>query len=179
MFGSKNPNWETPKWLILLCTEIFHLEIDAASSDRNAKFGKCLTEKDDSLEDISWSTKIAKKYNCANIKRRFWLNPPYGRQIPKWVKKVCKEVEELEEVLVLLPARTDTKWFKKIQTVARVTYFLEGRLTFLDNDYCSLFGLEDIKGEPAPFPSVLIYCSRFDANVNDEKLRRLCTLVHP
>jgi hypothetical protein len=38
-----------------------------------------------------------------------WMNPPYGREIGKWVKKASEE----KYTVCLLPARTDTKYFHK------------------------------------------------------------------
>lgn len=46
----------------------------------------------------------------------------------------------------LLPARTDTKWFKKLYGYAHTIVFITGRLKFGGSD------------NPAPFPNLLIYC---------------------
>jgi hypothetical protein len=73
------------------------------------------------------------------------MNPPYGREIDRWVEKRCHEHEhgEVIEAVALLPARPDTQWFKRLRNYA--CCFVEGRLTFIGND------------DPAPFPSVLFY----------------------
>ena len=39
---------------------------------------------------------------------QFFCNPPYGREIGKWVKKAS---EAQGVVVMLIPARTDTKYF--------------------------------------------------------------------
>jgi site-specific DNA-methyltransferase (adenine-specific) len=40
------------------------------------------------------------------------MNPPYGRQIGRWVKKAWESAQSgaCELVVCLLPARTDTGW---------------------------------------------------------------------
>jgi hypothetical protein len=76
---------------------------------------------------------------------RVYMNPPYGRQIEAWIEKLCAECEcgRLIEAIALLPARTDTQWFKRLRNYP--CCFIEGRLTFIGN--------EDV----APFPSVVFY----------------------
>lgn len=71
-----------------------------------------------------------------------YVNPPYGRKIGKWVRKCCDEARDGVEIIALLPARTDTRWFPWDATALA---FWRGRLTFLDAPH------------PAPFPSVLAY----------------------
>jgi hypothetical protein len=76
---------------------------------------------------------------------RVYMNPPYGREIERWVAKLCDEHEhgEVIEAIALLPARTDTQWFQRLRDYA--CCFVEGRLTFIGNN------------DPAPFPSALFY----------------------
>lgn len=76
---------------------------------------------------------------------RCWCNPPYGRQIGKWVEKAVKEVKRgVPLVVMLLPARTDTKWFHDYCLPYGKIEFLRGRLKF--------GGCEN----PAPFPSMIV-----------------------
>lgn len=51
---------------------------------------------------------------------RVYMNPPYGREIGKWVAKASAEVlaGHVEFVVGLLPARTDPRWWQ--------TYVLRG-----------------------------------------------------
>ena len=73
-----------------------------------------------------------------------WCNPPYGRQIGKWVEKACKS---LATVVMLLPARTDTKWFHDWCLPYGKIEFLRGRLKFGGCD------------NSAPFPSMIVVFS--------------------
>lgn len=57
-----------------------------------------------------------------------WMNPPYGRQTPAWVKKAS---ESPAKVVCLLPARTDTAWFHDyVLPKAKIVRFLRGRPKF-------------------------------------------------
>lgn len=73
-----------------------------------------------------------------------WLNPPYGRQVGRWVEKAYRESRSPGTVVVcLLPARTDTRWFHD--------YCKRGEVEFLRGRVC--FG--DGRGR-APFPSMIV-----------------------
>ena len=73
-----------------------------------------------------------------------WLNPPYGRQIGKWVRKAYEEAQKPNtSVVCLLPARTDTAWFHDYCVKGNIT-FLRGRLKF---GGCR---------NSAPFPSMIV-----------------------
>ena len=75
------------------------------------------------------------------------MNPPYGREIGKWVKKAYEESRKKNTMVVaLLPARTDTKWFHEYiyEMYGVKIEFLKGRLKFGNSK------------NSAPFPSMLI-----------------------
>lgn len=69
-----------------------------------------------------------------------WCNPPYGRDISKWVEKAYKSECK---VVMLLPARTDTKWFHDYCMKGKIE-FLKGRLKF------------GKANNSAPFPSMIV-----------------------
>ena len=127
MFSSKTDVWETPQDLFDKYNEIHNFEIDVCALPENAKCDKFFTPEDNGLVQ-EWTGVC-------------WCNPPYGRQIYKWVEKAAKSKAK---VVMLLPARTDTKWF---------------------HDYCLTYGqIEFIKGRlkfggsknAAPFPSMIV-----------------------
>lgn len=72
---------------------------------------------------------------------RVYCNPPYGRAIGPWITKAL--TEPVEELLLLVPARTDTAWFAPL--FAYPICFLRGRLHFSGAAHA------------APFPSALVY----------------------
>jgi hypothetical protein len=70
---------------------------------------------------------------------------PYGRAIAAWIEKLVPAYEagDVPEALALLPARTDTDWFRRLRDTA--ICFIDGRLRFSST----------AKG--APFPSMAVY----------------------
>jgi hypothetical protein len=58
---------------------------------------------------------------------RVWLNPPYGREVDAWMKKMC----EHNSGVALIFARTETAcWHDYIWEKASGILFLRGRLHF-------------------------------------------------
>lgn len=94
MFSSKTDLWETPQDLFDKYDAIYHFETDVCALTENAKCKRFFTPEMDGLKQ-EWTGVC-------------WCNPPYGRQIGKWVEKAVKS---FATVVMLLPARTDTKWF--------------------------------------------------------------------
>lgn len=70
-----------------------------------------------------------------------YLNPPYGRVIGRWIVKAM--TEPVSELLLLVPARTDTAWFQSLYE--HPICLVRGRLRFSG------------ARSGAPFPSALIY----------------------
>ena len=83
--------------------------------------------------------------NGGGAETRVFCNPPYGREIGKWVKKCHEESKNCEVVVMLIPARTDTAYFHDyIYHKAREIRFIRGRLHFNDSK------------QGAPFPSMVV-----------------------
>lgn len=73
-----------------------------------------------------------------------FCNPPYS-QISAWVKKAWEEATKPNTIVVLLiPARTDTKYFHGYIKDRSEIRFLKGRLKFGDSK------------NSAPFPSMIV-----------------------
>lgn len=78
-----------------------------------------------------------------------FCNPPYGREIRKWVKKAHEEAQKIRYPIVLLiPARTDTSYFHDYIYDKAEIRFIRGRLRFTDD--------EGRVGDSAPFPSMVV-----------------------
>lgn len=78
-----------------------------------------------------------------------FCNPPYGRQIGKWVRKAYKESQLTDYPIVLLiPARTDTSYFHDYIYGKAEIRFIRGRLKFTDE--------QGHEFDPAPFPSMVV-----------------------
>lgn len=76
--------------------------------------------------------------------QRVFCNPPYGKELPKWVKKCYDESRVGTLVVMLIPARTDTKWFHEYIYGKAEIRFIKGRVKFGDSK------------NSAPFPSMLV-----------------------
>ena len=78
-----------------------------------------------------------------------FCNPPYGRAISSWVQKAYSEwAINGAEVVMLLPARTDTKWFHDYIYNRAEIRFIKGRLKF---GGCK---------HNAPFPNMIVIFRR-------------------
>ena len=73
-----------------------------------------------------------------------YVNPPYGRGISQWIAKAYTEAQKGKTVVLLVPSRTDTRWFHDYCMKANEIRFIRGRLHFDDGP------------AGAPFPSALV-----------------------
>ena len=129
--------WCTPQDFFDELNAEFSFVLDAAATDKTAKCAAYYTPETDGLTS-SW-----------NIGRgAVFCNPPYGREIKRWVQKAFEMGQKPDTLVVmLLPARTDTSYFHNyIQGKAEIR-FIRGRLRFTDE----WGGVYDV----APFPSML------------------------
>lgn len=132
LFSSATCEWSTPQDLFDRLDKIYHFTLDVCATKENTKCKKFFSKKSDGLSK-DWAGNMC------------WCNPPYGRGITeKWVKKAWDESGNGDTtVVMLLPSRTDTKWF---------------------HSYCQKDSIEFIKGRlkfggsknPAPFPSMIV-----------------------
>ena len=130
MFSSKHECWETPQDLFDYWDKQFHFTLDVAANESNHKCDQYFTPEIDGLKQ-EWSGVV-------------WCNPPYGRNISKWVRKAWFS-QNTATIVMLLPARTDTKWFHEyIDGLADHVIFIKGRLKFSG---CK---------NSAPFPSMIV-----------------------
>lgn len=129
MYSSKTDLWSTPQYLFDELNKEFNFTIDVCAIPENAKCQKFYTPDIDGLQQ---------KWNgiC-------WCNPPYGRSIGKWVKKAYEEYYNGNTIVMLLPARTDTKWFHNYIYGKAEIRFIKGRLKFGNSK------------NSAPFPSMI------------------------
>ena len=137
-FSSKKDDWETPVEFYDKYNKIFNFDLDVCATKENAKCNKYFTKKDDGLSK-KWHS------NC-------WMNPPYGREIGKWMQKAYESSLEGATVVCLVPARTDTKWWHDFAMKGKIE-FIKGRLKFGNAKYS------------APFPSAIII---FTQEINEK-----------
>ena len=128
MFTSATDEWATPQDFFDELNKEFDLQLDVCADLQNTK---CMLYFDKRVDGLS---KNWDGYRC-------WMNPPYGREIGKWVKKAS---ESKGLVVCLLPARTDTKWFHDYIYGKAEIRFVKGRLKFGGSK------------NSAPFPSMVV-----------------------
>lgn len=128
-FSSATDQWATPPDFFVQLDSEFGFELDVCADATNAKCAAYFTKEQDALAQF-WGGVC-------------WMNPPYGREIGKWVKKAYEESTHGATVVCLLPARTDTKWFHEYCVRGEVR-FLRGRLKFGHSK------------NSAPFPSMIV-----------------------
>lgn len=142
MFSSARDDWETPQALFEELNNDFAFNLDVCASLTNAKCKEFFDKETDGLAQ-SWAG------------HRCYMNPPYGRQIKKWVKKASEETQQGRQCLVvaLLPARTDTAWFHDLVLPFASVRFVRGRILFEIDGKPALD--DDGRPQSAPFPSMI------------------------
>lgn len=130
-FSSATDLWATPPDFFANLHAEFGFQIDVCAIPENAKCPWFFSPEENGLEQV-W------RGVC-------WMNPPYGRQIGKWVKKAHDSARENGATVVcLLPARTDTRWWHEYVAHAADVRFVRGRLKFGGSR------------NSAPFPSAVV-----------------------
>jgi phage N-6-adenine-methyltransferase len=133
MFSSKTGSWSTPQGFFdKLNWRFGPFDLDPCATDDNKKCNNFFTEGQDGLlEDWSGHT--------------VFVNPPYGRGIEKWIEKGYREsLKNHTKIVMLVPSRTDTKYWHKYIMLASELYFVKGRLKFGESE------------NSAPFPSAVV-----------------------
>lgn len=129
---SQTVEWATPQDFFDKLNEEFKFTLDPCATKENAKCSTFFTKEQDGL---------AQEWGGYTV----FCNPPYGRQIKDWVKKSSDESKNSAATVVLLvPARTDTKWFHEYVYGKAEVRFIKGRLKF--------GGCKD----SAPFPNMVV-----------------------
>lgn len=139
-------DWATPPEVVSMAARLMGIGefvIDVAAREDNKKAKYWMGPGSGIAEDA-----LAAEWYC-----HAWCNPPYGRELSKWVEKAATEAKAgRASVAMLIPARTDTRYFHDhIWNVDESgprrgveVHFLKGRIKFE--------GAES----GAPFPSMIV-----------------------
>ena len=131
-FSSTSGDWDTPQTFYDKLDRQFSFTLDPCATEASAKCAKYYTEEDDGLVQ-DWKGHTV------------FVNPPYGRSIGVWLKKGYEESKKHNTIVVMLvPARTDTKWWHDYVMRAKEVHLVRGRLKFGTSD------------NAAPFPSAVV-----------------------
>lgn len=132
MFTSKTNEWATPQAFFDELDKEFNFTLDPCATPQNAKCARYFTKEIDGLSQ-SWRGEIV------------FCNPPYGRDLSKWVAKAYTEtLSGATLVVMLIPARTDTSYFHDYIYKKHEVRFIRGRIHFNESK-CA-----------APFPSMVV-----------------------
>lgn len=148
MLTSKRQDWETPQEFFDALDREFHFVLDVAATRGNAKCKNFFTEEDNGLEQ-NWGGIEQINGPFPNTLARtgaVWCNPPCSKQLGKWVKKASEESKKGVTVVMLIPSRTETRWFHDyIYNKDNVEIrFVKGRIRFSGSSV------------NAPFPSMVV-----------------------
>jgi phage N-6-adenine-methyltransferase len=139
-FSSASNEWATPVKFYEELNEEFDFVLDVAASRTNRKctlwFG--LDNPDNRFRDG-----LSKSWLEYSKGKPIFMNPPYGKEIRKWMRKANEEAAKGCTVVCLVPARTDTQWFHESCLGHEIRY-IKGRLKFNDGPTV------------APFPSIVV-----------------------
>lgn len=141
LFSRNSDEWQTPPSLLLeLEQRGYRFTLDLAATPDNKICPHFVIDL--LTADIPETLEETRKF-FPYLKPLAWCNPPYS-QVGQFVKKIY---ESRIPCILLLPARTDTRWFHDFiyQKENVRIQFLKGRLKFSGAKY------------NAPFPSMLVY----------------------
>ena len=139
LYSSQKVEWENPQPIFAFMDKIYHFNLDVCALPENTKCAAYYTPTQDSLKQ-NWQG------NC-------WMNPPYGRDIAKWMKKAYETAKYNQgTVVALVHARTDTKWWHDYAMKATYIIFIKGRLKFGNAE------------DSCPFPSCFVIFEKGQVN---------------
>lgn len=130
LFSSSTIECETPQAFFERLDAEFDFTLDPAATPENAKCKRYYTANEDGLIQ-PWIGVV-------------FCNPPYGRVIGDWVRKAYEEAQKGSTVVMLIPSRTDTRWWHSWVMKAKEIRFIKGRLKFSGSN------------NSAPFPSAVV-----------------------
>lgn len=147
MFSSGKNDWGTPAKIFDPLHAEFRFSWDVAATAESAVTPGCFfgpgSEHGENALDVPWGPFVSA---C-------WCNPPYSRGLQgKFIAKAAEESARGALVVMLLPARTDTKAFHRYiwnqyehaPHPGVEVRFLKGRIRFVGAP------------APAPFPSMVV-----------------------
>ncbi len=130
-YSSNSDEWATPQVVFDELNREFDFDLDPCATSSNAKCSNYYTMLEDGLQQ-DWSG------------HRVFCNPPFSR-MKDWVAKCSYESQKPNTLVVMLiPARTDTRYFHDYIYNKAELRFIKGRLHYNDGP------------QGAPFPSMVV-----------------------
>ena len=115
---SNSVEYSTPLKIVEPLIKEFGITRDVCASELNHKLADYWTKEDNALTK-DWVG------NC-------WMNPPFSRDLNKWVRKANLEAKHNGGTKVcLIPVRSNTKWWAEVCKDAEIR-FINGEVNFND-----------------------------------------------
>lgn len=132
--GDDRDIWKTPQSLISrLEREFGAFDLDVCANFQNKICDRFFDKATNGLEQ-DWSGNL------------IWCNPPYSQKLD-WINKADLEAKTGAKIIMLLPAFTETNFFRELRAKSHWLMFLNGRLVFNEHE----------QKETAKFSSVLAF----------------------
>lgn len=163
--SSKRMDWQTPESFLELVRRMGPIALDPCTTPENPTGAAvwCFPDAtppavaaaaawhDPHIDGLSarWS-EMSSLAASNGYGRLVYVNPPYGRKLPKWIDKCVAEAKDGAEIVALVPARTDTKWGQLALESCTAALLWRGRIRFVD-------AATGVAGEAAAFPSAVFY----------------------
>jgi len=160
LLTSNHYEWETPQELFDILNAEFGFDLDPCATHENAKCDFYFTKEENGLS-IPW-------HKVANT---VFMNPPYGREIGKWVKKAYNESKKGITVVCLIPARTDTSYWHDYCMKGEIR-FIRGRLKFKGYNSKGKY----VINQPATFPSAIVIFKSKNSQTSPHEYKQQCLI---
>lgn len=112
---ARRTDWGTPPWLFQRLDREFRFTVDAAASPENAKCRRFWTLEEDGLAQ-DWTDEVV------------FCNPPYGAGVGRWVRKAAMG---RGVAVLIVPTRTESRWWCEWALHASELRFVRGRVHFV------------------------------------------------
>lgn len=139
MMSSASDDWGTPQVIVDAVKRYAPIGLDPCGGPNSVVKAKCTIKPPQDGIHVKWKvlpTEIV------------FVNPPFGPRgawVPLWIEKAIQaQDDEGTESILLVTARTDTRWFHRLFTKGLMICFVKGRLHFR---------VGNARTGPAPFPS--------------------------
>lgn len=145
MMSSAKMDWRTPRAVLDRVCRLGPIGLDPCPSPDAANWIAEVNTPWPEYDGLTadWAVVYGSAYQPGPV----FVNPPYGRALAAWMGKCAEEAARGREIIGLVPARPDTRWFKHCWS-ANAICFWRGRIKF-ETDSGPM--------APAPFPSALPY----------------------
>lgn len=141
LFSSQSDSWKTPEGLYHELDKEFNFNFDPCPFDKDPKLTNTLFDEQEEFKRSY--NRLTEEWAVSNF-----VNPPYS-DISTWMEKAYIEFKKNKTVVLLVPSRTDTRWFHKYcLPFATEIRFIKGRLKFSGSK------------NNAPFPSMIVIFKR-------------------